>query len=77
MPGCLLRELHAGGEPEFGVDVSEVGLHGTRGEEKSGGDIVVGEAFTDQPYDIALGGRECRPAAARAFAFGGGQRGAP
>src|SRR4029077_19891957 len=26
--GCFLRELHAGGEAEFGVDVGEVGLHG-------------------------------------------------
>jgi hypothetical protein len=28
--GCFLRELHAGGESEFGVDVGEVGLHGAR-----------------------------------------------
>jgi hypothetical protein len=28
--GCYLDELHAGGEPEFGVDVGEVGLHGAR-----------------------------------------------
>jgi len=26
--GCLLDELHAAGEAEFGVDVGEVGLHG-------------------------------------------------
>jgi hypothetical protein len=26
--GCLLRELYARGQPEFGVDVVEVGLHG-------------------------------------------------
>ena len=26
--GCFLDELHAGGEPEFGVDVREVGVHG-------------------------------------------------
>jgi len=26
--GCFLRELHAGGDAEFGVDVGEVGLHG-------------------------------------------------
>jgi hypothetical protein len=30
MAGCFLRELHAGGEPEFGVDVGEMGLHGAR-----------------------------------------------
>ena len=28
VPGCFLRELYAGGEAEFGVDVGEVGLHG-------------------------------------------------
>jgi hypothetical protein len=28
--GRLLGELHARGEPEFGVDVGEVGLHGAR-----------------------------------------------
>lgn len=28
--GCFLRELHAGAEAEFGVDVGEVGLHGPR-----------------------------------------------
>lgn len=28
--GCFLRELHSGGESEFGVDVGEVGLHGAR-----------------------------------------------
>jgi hypothetical protein len=30
MAGSLLNELHAGGEPEFGVDVGEVGLHRAR-----------------------------------------------
>jgi hypothetical protein len=30
VPGCFLRELHARGESEFGVDVGEVGLHGAR-----------------------------------------------
>ena len=30
VPGCFLRELYAGGESEFGVDVGEVGLHGAR-----------------------------------------------
>ena len=30
VPGCFLRELHAGGESEFGVDVGEVGLYGAR-----------------------------------------------
>lgn len=29
VPGCFLSELHAGGESEFGVNVGEVGLHGT------------------------------------------------
>ena len=28
--GRFLDELHAGAEPEFGVDVGEVGLHGAR-----------------------------------------------
>jgi hypothetical protein len=28
--GCFLDELHARGDPEFGVDVAEVGLHGPR-----------------------------------------------
>ena len=27
---CLLDELHARGQTEFGVDVGEVGLHGAR-----------------------------------------------
>jgi hypothetical protein len=30
VPGCFLRELDAGGESEFGVDVGEMGLHGAR-----------------------------------------------
>jgi len=30
VPGCLLGELHARGEAEFGVDVGEMGLHGAR-----------------------------------------------
>ena len=28
--GRFLGELHAGGQPELGVDVGEVGLHGAR-----------------------------------------------
>src|SRR4029078_2048087 len=28
VPGCFLNELHPRGQPEFGVDVGEVGLHG-------------------------------------------------
>ena len=31
--GRLLGKLHAGGEPELGVDVREVGLHGARRDE--------------------------------------------
>ena len=27
---CLLDQLYAGGQAEFGVDVGEVGLHGAR-----------------------------------------------
>jgi hypothetical protein len=30
VPGCFLRELHSGGEAEFGVDVGDVGLHGAQ-----------------------------------------------
>jgi hypothetical protein len=30
VPGCFLRELHAGSESKFGVDVGEVSLHGAR-----------------------------------------------
>ena len=30
VPGCFLNELHPRGQPEFGVDVGEVGLHGPR-----------------------------------------------
>src|SRR5262249_58632776 len=32
--GCFLRELHAGGEPELGVDMGEVSCHGARGNEE-------------------------------------------
>ena len=28
--GYFLDELHAGGQPEFGVDVRQVGVHGPR-----------------------------------------------
>src|SRR6516165_1136864 len=67
--GSLLGELHAGAESEFGVDVGEVGLHGARGDEKPRGDVVVGEPFADQSYDVALGGGERGPAGARPFAL--------
>ena len=30
VPGCFLNELHPRGQPEFGVDVGEMGLHGPR-----------------------------------------------
>ena len=87
MPGRFLRELHARGESEFGVDVCEVGLHGARRDEKPCRDVVVGQPFADQSDDVALGGGERGPAARRAFAFAvtalgvgdrfvGGQRGA-
>jgi hypothetical protein len=29
VPGGFLRELYAGGESEFGIDMGEVGLHST------------------------------------------------
>ena len=51
MAGRLLRELHAGGQAELRVDVGEVGLHGARRDEKSCGDVIVGQSFADQPYD--------------------------
>jgi len=45
--GCLLDELHPGGQPELGVDVGEVGLHGSRRHEKPGGNVFVGQPFAD------------------------------
>jgi hypothetical protein len=52
VPGGLLRQLHARRQPELRVDVREVGLHGSRRYEQPGGDVLVGEALSDQPHDI-------------------------
>jgi hypothetical protein len=67
--GNLLSELHARGEPEFGVDVGEVGFHRAGRDEKSCGDIFVAQAFANQPYDVVLGRGERRPPAVRPLAF--------
>ena len=56
--GRLLSELNARGQPEFRVDVGEVGLHGARRDEKPGGDVVVAESLADQADDGTVGGGE-------------------
>jgi hypothetical protein len=65
----LLHQLHPRSDAELGVDVGEVGLHGARGHEKPCGDVFIGQTFTDQSRDVALGRCQRRPAAGRPFAF--------
>jgi hypothetical protein len=67
--GCFLDELYARAQAQFGVDVGQVGLHAARRHEKPCGDVVVGQPFADQPYDVALGGGERCPPAGGPFAF--------
>ena len=45
--GCLLSELHARGESQFGVDVGEVGLHGAWRDEKPRSHVLVAQPFPD------------------------------
>jgi hypothetical protein len=51
------NELDARRQPEFGVHVGEMALYGARRDEKPCSDVLVGQPFTDQAHDVALGGR--------------------
>jgi hypothetical protein len=67
--GRFLCELHPGGQPEFGVDVREVGLHGAWRDEKPCGDVVIGQPFADQLHHLTFGRGERRPAVGGPFAL--------
>lgn len=45
---CFLRQLDPRGEPEFVVDMGQVGLNGTRRDEQARGDVLVAEALAHQ-----------------------------
>ena len=53
---CFLNQLHARREPEFGIDVSEMGLNSARGDEQSAADVFVAKALTDEADHIVFGG---------------------
>jgi hypothetical protein len=65
--GGFVDELGAGAEPEFGVDVGEVGLYRARGDEQRGGDVLVGQQVADESDDVAFGGGQRGPAAGGAL----------
>ena len=69
MPGGLLRQLYARAEPEFGVDVGQVRLHGSWGDEQPGGDVLVAQALADEPGHVEFGPGQRRPTDGRAPSF--------
>src|SRR5215471_10277821 len=68
----LIRRRHPGGDLGAGVDaelvqdVPDVAVHGALGDEQPRPDLLVGQAFSDQPRDIGLPlGEQPGPAATR------------
>lgn len=58
----FMSELDTGADTEFRVDVREVGLHRARRDEEARGDLLVGQAFAEQPDDVAFGrGKDAHP----------------
>src|SRR5829696_1505009 len=69
--------LSAGGDPEFGEDVRDVGLGSAGADEQRGGDLWIGTSLDQQPKDLAFAGRQLSFVMAgvcsRACRFGGNQ----
>ena len=69
MPCCLLGKFDPRSEAELGVYVGEVGLDGTGRNEKSCGDVLIGQTLAHQAHHVTLGrGQRC-PAGRGSFAF--------
>jgi hypothetical protein len=69
VPGGFVGQLDARGQAELVVDVAQMRLDRSRGDEESCGNVFVGQAFSDEADDIKLGGGERSPTAGRPLAF--------
>src|SRR5437762_1688105 len=68
-------EFGAVGDPEFGVDVGQVGLDGAAAHEQACADVGVAQPFYGQPYDALLGWGEAGPAGGRTVPLAAGPPG--
>lgn len=62
-------QLSPGADPEFGEDLAEVPLDGSRAEVQCSGDLGAGEPFRSEPGDVGFLGCQVSVCLYRTFAY--------